>query len=110
LSSLDDQISDVEARIQARRAELVQVTEETKERIRSTIAKPQTLLLAVALGFVVARLARPPARVPPAFGATQSRFGRLARGALRSSVTRMLPLAMGPLQGFAMQWLARRFR
>jgi hypothetical protein len=109
--SLDAQIEDCEARIEARRAELILATEEAKDRVRSLVARPQTLILAVVLGFVVARLARPsPGYVPPAMAGKQSRMRRLTRGALHSGITRVLPLAMGPLQGYALQWLGRRFR
>ncbi len=105
--SLDDEIRRVEARIEARRADLIATAEDAKERVRSIVARPSTLVVAVALGFIVGRLMRPHrAPVPNTKGA---KFRRFARGALGAGVTRVLPLAMGPLQGMAVQWLGRKF-
>jgi hypothetical protein len=106
--NLDDEIKQVEARIEARRAELIYAAEEAKERVRSTIARPTTLLIALGVGFLAARVARSTPR-PHATVAPQSTFQRFASTALSAGITRLLPLAMGPLQGLAAQWLGRRF-
>ena len=106
--ALDEEIRQVEARIEARRAELIATAQEAKERVRSIAARPTTLIAVAVLGFTAARLVRSSRRARESV-ASGTRLQWFARNALGGTVTRILPLFMGPLQGLALQWLARRF-
>src|SRR5581483_67491 len=101
--SLDDEIAEVEARLAQHRAQLRLFVGDVRSRFSARGTVPLAMGVALAAGFVAARLAR---RKRPAPAPAASRSGKV----LSALAGAIVPVVLARVQHAAVQWLAERMR
>jgi hypothetical protein len=105
--SLDDEIAEVERRLEYRRAQLRLIVAEARSRVSLRNTIPVALFAALGVGFAASRFAR---RSTTRFEPRSARKGTRAAQLVGALAAALLPRLVRPLQVAAMHWVTQRMR